>query len=449
MGSLQNIVSVQISRQTSTPTRVGFGTGAFLSQDAGFQNRTKVYASLKEVTDDTFSGADTQAAAAVYFGQQLAPSKLTVIKKKSAKQQFSTLTFDADFVASNSIVATIDGVDLNPVVFTTDQNTTLLALRDEIETDPSVTAATVTASRQLTIEFNDNVLHTVAAVVTGGASQPVATSAVTVYPDTDGTLTETLNEAVDHNNDWYGLCIYSRVTADITEVSDWVQGQGSNNPKLYCAQSSEAGILDSSIDTDIASVTQAKANFRTTIWYHALDAEYLDMGLFGGQLPTDAGSISWAYKSISLVTVDDLLDSQKNAAFAKAANTYDKVASINITEEGKVSDSPFEWIDVIRGVDWLKANMEADFFEAFTTTAKIPYDSNGINRMKGIILNRLRLAQERGILSVDVEPSVSVPDILDVSNADKQNRVLNNVTFRAVLAGAIQRINVQGTVTLS
>lgn len=446
--SIQNIVNVQISRQTSTPSRAGFGTGAFITQSSVFNGRTKIYASAAEVNSDDLAGADLKAAAAAYFGQSLAPTKLTAIKRKSAKQQFSTLTFDADFVASNSIVATIDGVDLLPVVFTTDQNTTLLALRDEIETSLSVTAATVTASRQLTIEFNDNVLHTVTAVVTGGASQPVATSAVTIYPDTDGTLTETLTDAVDSDNDWYALACYSRDVADVEEVSDWVQGQGSNNPKIYFAQASQADILDGALSTDIASVLQAKANFRTSVWYHATDSEYLDAGVIGGQLPTAAGSITWAYKTVSGVAVDTLTDGQKSAAHDKACNTYTTEASVNITEEGKVSDSPFEWIDVIRGVDWIQVNMTADLYELLVKLPKIPYDSKGLGLVKGTIQNRLLLAVNQGILTGDTAPTVSVPDLSTIPAADRANRVLNNVTFTGVLAGAIQKINVLGTVTL-
>ena len=227
-----------------------------------------------------------------------------------------------------------------------------------------------------------------------------------------------------------------------------MQGQGANNPKLYFAQSDNPDIIDPTQDGDLASDLQNRTNFRTSLWWHALDSEYLEMGLMGGQLPTDAGSITWAYKQVSGVTVDKLTDSQKNAAHGKAANTYDTVASVNITEEGKVSDSPFEWIDVIRGVDWIQANMAADLFELLTTNAKIPYDSSGIALVKSIVSNRLRLAQEQGILSTDSNPIVTAPDIADISASDKANRVLNDVEFSAVLAGAIQKINVQGVVSL-
>jgi len=51
-------------------------------------------------------------------------------------------------------------------------------------------------------------------------------------------------------------------------------------------------------------------------------------------------------------------------------------------------------------------------------------------------------------LTLDEPATVTVPDIADVSAGDKGTRTLNDVTFTGILAGAIQKINVQGTVTL-
>lgn len=446
--SIQNIVNVQISRQTSTPSRAGFGTGAFITQDSVFNGRTKIYASAAEVNSDDLAGADLKAAAAAYFGQSLAPTKLTAIKRKADVNQISVMVFDADFVADNSITSAVDGADLTPVVFTTDQATTLAAVAAELAGDASITSATVTGTREITVTFADTTAHTLSVGVTGGASQPTGTVTTTTYPDTDGTLTETLTDAVDSDNDWYALTCYSRNVADVEEVSDWVQGQGSNNPKIYFAQASQADILDGALSTDIASVLQAKANFRTSVWYHATDSEYLDAGVIGGQLPTAAGSITWAYKTVSGVAADTLTDGQKSAADDKACNTYTTEASVNITEEGKLSDSPFEWIDVIRGVDWIQVNMTADLYELLVKLPKIPYDSKGLGLVKGTIQNRLLLAVNQGILTGDTAPTVNVPDLSTIPAADRANRVLNNVTFTGVLAGAIQKINVLGTVTL-
>lgn len=449
MGSLQNIINVQITRQTTVPTRIGFGTGAFLSSDATFLPRSKSYSSLQEVTDDALAGSQALAAAGAYFGQQIAPTKLTVIKQSlSDVNQVTELVFDADLITGNSTLPAVDGVDLSAVVFNTDNATTLDDIATEIQSDAAVTTAVSDGVDTITITFADLASHTVSAVVTGGASQAVATATITTYPQTTATISEALADAVDYDNDWYGLGIYSRTDADILETAAWVQGQGTSNPKLYFAQSDDTDILDVGVTDDIASDLQAAAYFRTSVWYHALDAEYLEMALMGGQLPTDPGSITWAYKTLSGITFDDLNDSAINAADGKAANTYTQVAGVNITQQGKVSDSPFEWIDVIRGVDWMTVNIAADLFQVLLNAPKLPYDSNGLGVVKSTILNRLFIAQSQGILTTDSDPIVTVPAITSISAADKGNRVLNDVTFQGVLAGAIQKINVAGTVSL-
>lgn len=448
--SIQNIVNVQISRQTSVPSRAGFGTGAFLANDTTLSNPAKSYASTAEMTADAeLTGSVALLAGAAYFGQQISPPKLTIIRQSTADvAQISTLVFSADLVADNSTLATIDGVDETAVVFITDMATTLTAIAVEIAGNAAVATAVSDGTDTITVTFTDFVAHVITAAVTLGASQATVTSANTTNAQAVQTLTQALDAGVAYNNDWYGLGIYSRLSADIDTVSTHIQGYGSANPKIYFAQNKNPLILDSGDATDIASVLQAKANFRTSVWYHSDDAEYLEMGLIGGQLPTDPGSITWAYKTVSGVTVDTLTDGQKSAAHAKACNTYTTEASVNITEEGKVSDSPFEWIDVIRGVDWIQVNMTADLFSLLVNLPKLPYDSRGLGSIKGTIQNTLSVAQTMGILSTDTQPVVFVPDLANISAADKGNRVLNGVTFTGILAGAIQKINVLGTVTL-
>jgi len=447
MGSISTIVNVQISRQTSVPTRTGFGTGAFVSADATFAERVKTYSSFAEVSDDTTAGADSTAASLSYFGQQLSPTKISIIRQAQNVNQVDQAVFDAPFVTGNSISVNVDAGTPVVVPFNTDNDTTLADVAAAIQSFTEVTTAVDTPTDTIDVTYSDFLSHALTLDVTLGASQPTATITIVTAASVEETFTEALNAAVDYNNDWYGLGIYSREVGDIEEVSDWIQGQGNNNPKLYFAQSEQDSIL-TVVDTDIASVLQAKANFRTSVWYHAINSEYLEMGLMGGQLPTDPGSITWAYKQASTITVDSMTDSEKQNAHNKAANTYTEVASVNITEEGKVSDSPFEWIDVIRGVDWLQTNLSADLYELLLQNPKLPYDTGGINQVKAVTLNRLKLAQDQGVLSTDVQPIVTVPDISDVSASDKANRVLNDVKFTGVLAGAIQKINVQGTVTL-
>jgi len=90
------------------------------------------------------------------------------------------IDFDIDFVASNSIVATVNGGALTADVFTTDQATTIALVAAKIATSPVVASATVTGARQITVQFLPGGANVVNSVITSaGATQPVATITAT------------------------------------------------------------------------------------------------------------------------------------------------------------------------------------------------------------------------------------------------------------------------------
>ena len=90
------------------------------------------------------------------------------------------ITFDIDFVSLNSIVATVNSVALDPVVFTTDQATTIALVAAAIAAVPAVASATVTDTREITVVFNPGGSNVVNSVITTlGATQPVGTIVAT------------------------------------------------------------------------------------------------------------------------------------------------------------------------------------------------------------------------------------------------------------------------------
>jgi hypothetical protein len=86
----------------------------------------------------------------------------------------STTVFDGDFVASNSIVATVNGTAVDAVVFDTNQATTMTALAAQIEADIEGATATLTDetgdNRTIAI-FIEGTDVVVSWSVTGGGSQ--------------------------------------------------------------------------------------------------------------------------------------------------------------------------------------------------------------------------------------------------------------------------------------
>ena len=168
--------------------------------------------------------------------------------------------------------------------------------------------------------------------------------------------------------------------------------------------------------------------------------------MFGTFVTRNPGSYTVKFKTPSGFAVDDLSDTQSINARGKNAMTFEAIGGRDILREGQVAEG--EFIDVIVFVDWLQARMTEDIYTDLANLPKVPYTDAGIGIVEGRVKGRLQIGVDAGGLSPDVPFVVSVPDVVDVSAADKGNRILKGVTFSATLAGAIHAVEVQGTVSL-
>lgn len=137
-------------------------------------------ADSRENTIESFA-----ANGSVPFGYGVVGDPGDTKKVQLPSNDVATLVFDGDFVASNSIVITVNDVATDAVVFATDQDTTAEAVRAAIEGLSTVKSATLTDTggdnRTFRIESVDDTAITVSEAITGGAGQ--ATGTVTYSTD--------------------------------------------------------------------------------------------------------------------------------------------------------------------------------------------------------------------------------------------------------------------------
>ena len=141
------------------------------------------------------------------------------------------------------------------------------------------------------------------------------------------------------------------------------------------------------------------------------------------------------------------------AAFATAhtvpaftrVRAYATVSGVDVTEEGKVASG--EFIDIIIGIDWIQANLQATVFGALVSQGKLPYDDSGIQAVKSLVNGVLVQAAAMGILQAD-SIVVTVPKYADIPVADRNSRNLPDVKFTALLQGAVQTVQIRGTVSV-
>lgn len=263
-----------------------------------------------------------------------------------------------------------------------------------------------------------------------------------------------LTSILAQNATWYAFCTPMNSDALIEGADTWAEA----NAKLYVAQTQNSDVVNVAPQTgaDVAVTLAAASAMRTALIYKSTTGDFADAAWLGSCLPLTPGSETWAFKTLVGVPTESgafaLSETQRSNACGagggpggKFVNLYENVGGANITEKGTVSGN--EWIDTIRGKDWLQVNMSIDVFASIIAGKKLPYTDAGIAVVEAAIRADLKTGIASGFLTSNPAPVVTVPLAAAVPSADRQNRVLNGITFAATMAGAIQSANIQGTLS--
>lgn len=455
MPPISNIVEITITRETRPPTRSAFGV-LLIAGDSG-----------------------------------VLPDKTIVV-----------LTFDASMVSSNSIAGKVDGVAITPVVWNATHDGTIADLITELLTFGQIGAAV--ASDVGAVGYNNTVTVTAANVdtalqlteflVTLGASQPTITIASTSFLRTKeysslaavaadfattdpeyvaaaaffgqsqnpGVLKigrvdsgEAWNTALTNiaavDNDWYCLVVTTRTIADVKLAMDWVE----TNQKLIIAASDDVNNLSSAATSDLGYYANNADYDRSAVLYHeAATADYPDAAWAAIGLSFDPGSATWKFKTLTNFAASSLTDGQRDGATGKKVNVYETYGDRDITAEGTVGSG--EFIDIIRGIDWLESIMTEAVFEVLATAPKVPYTDGGVGMVEAPVRTSLDSAITAGVLRADPDTfgglpyNVTTKKVSAISAADKANRLLPDdaITFDAKVSGAIHNVQVSGTVAV-
>lgn len=439
--NLDDIISVTITKENLAIKRTGFGVPLILGPNSADPDLVRTYTSINQVAEDYLLTDEEYLAASAIFAQNIKVDKIKIGKQGAKVAKVMVLEFDIDFVALNQIDYEIDGVAQAPVIFNADQATTLAALAAAIQAHPNIATAVPTDVREITITAQTpGINFTISDVlVTLGATQPVATISTTT-PNSG--LVDDLLAIIEEDDDWYGLIITSRNATEVEAVADFIETQ----KKIFFTCTNDPDVLDPVITTDIASVLSAKNLMRTAVIWNAEPDDFADAAWMGRCFPFDPGEITFALKELVGITIDKLTETEKNAALGKNANVYLERGGRGITTDGTMASG--EYIDIVRDIDWLESRIQEDIFVQLVSVNKVPYTDAGVTLIESVLRAVLRQAQIANVLSTDPDFIIQVPKVKDIPLIDKQNRHLPDVKFQAVLASAIHRVTVEGTVTI-
>jgi hypothetical protein len=440
--SLDTLVQVTITKQNSQLSRTGFGTALIASYHTNFAARTKLYQATTGLTDlvaDGFSASSpTYLAAAALLAQNPQVPTFKVGRRALAFTQIwdvivKTATDDATYTV------TVNGKDAS---FTAGTATTLTLISAGLKLAIDALGEAVT------------VVDDLAGTLTITADVVGAYHTIAVSDDVNGRQMWTENKTADpgiatdlaaiqaEDDDWYGLLLDSNGPAEVLAAAAWTE----TVVKLFGATVADTEILDPVVTTDVMSVAQAAAYARTYLSYSDKEHGFLAAGQMGDRFPADPGSSTWHLKTINGVTVSPLTAAEQAAIDDKSGNYYVAKAGRNVVINGWTPSG--EFIDITRGVDWLRVRIQEDVFVTLAAAEKIPYTDDGAAVIEGAILSRLRDAIVKDVLAASPEPTVTTPAVADQNPTDRSNRYFPGIAFGGTLAGAIHTLKIDGFLTV-
>jgi hypothetical protein len=435
--SIEKIVNINISLQTATVERAGFGRALILGSNASFAEDVRLYTSLSAVADDFLTTDDEYKAAAKLFSQPVKPPDVLIGKRATPVAQVNDIEIttleDADYTV------TINGTPFTHVPGGVPTNssavvTALIALITAGSEPVTATASGIAPDEDLVLTA-DNAGEAFTVAVTTNMTNVATTPSVGVQSDLTGIV-----DGSDLGKTWYALILTSRTTYEVTEAALWIEA----NKRLYIAGNGDSDII-TAVSTDVASVLAAKNYNRTAVLYSGDQANFPEAAWLGVMLPKDPGSATWVFKTLAGNVADELTDTEETNAIGKNATVYIERGGVDNTqnaEGGQVASG--EWIDVIRGIDWLEARLEENIYTVLVTVDKVPFTDNGIDQIVNAMQEILELAVTRGVLDTYI---INRPDAADFTAAQKATRQLTGISFTGTLQGAIHKITINGTVS--
>lgn len=262
---------------------------------------------------------------------------------------------------------------------------------------------------------------------------------------TEDTITESLTKLRLTEDRWYFILISETDKASLNEAGDFA----ASNEKFFDGNSPDITAFD------------GRNNIREAYIIHDKAVTERPAAAWVGRVgPTVPGSATWKWKVLNNVSAGDFTTTQ--LLTIRAGNAQAIVDSRGRIYVNEGISTGGEFIDLIRGRDFLNSRLLEDFINLFTTSEKVGFDDPGIGEIEGIIRGVLGEVSENGFVAevsseADQKNSddgrfqyqVIVPIFSEISVIDKQNRNLPNIKFTLVPKGAIHTLVINGTIGFS
>lgn len=439
---VKDVAVVTISKESARLVAAGFGIAVLVTDNNRTDQRATVFTDPVDMLSQGYLETDEVYKMAVKLMSQTKSSEEFIVgRKKGDSNCLQTIIFDKA-ATSGTFTLTLG----EETTATIDFDATNLEIKAALESLTAITEVTVTGDAtdaEFTVEFTGADINTDFAILEVDAALLVGPIVSTVEKNQFGSEAETITEALtaiyEENNSFWAINTEFKTQADVLAIAAWAELR----EKFYVPSLSDADIL-TNVDTDTVSLLVAQDYDYIAAFYSADAANYPECAWCGGQLPEDAGSITWKFKELKGIAPDVLTSNQIANLKAKNCNYFESLGGVNvITSEATVVSG--EYIDIIRGLAWLQARCSEALFAGLIARGKVPMNNAGISYMA----DKLRPVLNEAVSVQLINPGYTItqPDESELSATDKEDRILRGISFDAILSGAIHKVYVDGKVS--
>lgn len=246
------------------------------------------------------------------------------------------------------------------------------------------------------------------------------------------------------SREWYGLYTLYNSLAYVEAAADWTEANG----VAYVADTNSTLSISQAVGGagyDVLDMIHTNAYNRTMGVYAPDPSDMMGIAWLGVCLPNDPGSYTFAIKELAGVATVELDATQRGNITDKNGNSYELVADLGTTFDGKTGDG--EFLDTRVGLDWLEDDMTKGVFAVKHANKKVPYTGPGIAMEEAAMRASLKRGVRRGVLADDPAPTTTVPKIADIDDQDIADRILPDMKFSGRIAGAVHKTQLRGSVT--
>lgn len=245
-----------------------------------------------------------------------------------------------------------------------------------------------------------------------------------------------LNEAVDEGASFYYLLSSDNSDSMIAILADYISTQD----KLYAA----------TVDALESVEKLGGAYDNVFLVAHDSRQSYVAEGLVSTMAPRQIGSYTFTFKNVQGVQAAKF-NSTTVSQFEKAnCSVYINEAGVLMNSKGVCTSG--EYIDNVQATHYIKARMTENVFRMLTLAEKVPYTDTGIALVVSEIEKVLKHSYSVGIIADDEagnpEFTITAPKRADILKNTVAKRILPDVRWRAVVAGAVEKVEIRGVLAL-